>query len=1151
VDAEPAAVLPGARPPPDRPPRAGVGRFLVLALRALRPYRLQALEVVGYVVLGVAFAIGMAKVQGLVLDRALLRSDRRALFTIMAVIAAALVVVSLAQLRNSYVTARIAESVLRDLRLRVFARLQRLHPGFFQRVQSGDILSRMTGDLEAVQAALVGALAEGLQIVLLLAAATVTIFLADWKLAVVALAGMPLFFVTGRWLGPAAARASLARYQDLAGATVALQENLGAQPVVKAFGLEDQATASYAVRLAALLRSSVRLTFVASIFGLSAHAIASAIELAVLGVGGWLVMEGNLTVGTLFTFIALLGQMIGPVQTISGVVQSLQEASGAMARVDEIMRAEPAIADRPGARDPGRLTGAIAFEGVSFSYDGERPALRDVTLTIPAGARVGIVGPSGCGKTTLLNLILRFYDPQAGRVRLDGVDLRDLALAAVRAQIGVVFQDSLLLDLSVRENIRLGNLAASDAAVEAAARAAEIHDTILALPQGYDTPVGEGGARLSGGQRQRLAIARAILRDPAILLLDEATSALDPRTEAAITATLERLGRGRTTVFVTHRLTSVRGADRIYVLDRGALVEEGTHAELLARDGLYARLWRQQQGAAALPAATPGAPRPQTEPGGAAGHARGWAPPRRRERPPLRGPRRPAHVPHHRPPTDTHTARPAALVEASLEAARREGLTIDEYLAAHPDETAELAPLLRLVAGMGRARPAPGSAPPPARRDARGRPAARGAFLPAGARRLVVGAAAAALVLMGAGMAGLGAAAQRAVPGDTLYPVKERLERVETALRREDALDRHARLSGRRLAELVTLLRRGDEDRAATAAARYERALAALRAAATSSEEAGTAERVAAAQFIELAALRDQSAATALLDDLLTRLAEPLARARPPAPAAAGEDASAPGRDPDRALAELLQTVAEAEARGALPRDEALRLRGLLAGAAQLGLGGEDAAVSAAVLRLFDALVACALTECAPPEVIGDLYDRVARDARRLGLPEPALAVEEPPDEPDAVMLPTVPPATPAVRPTVAATPSRPAATPSPRPPAAADARVAAVATPAPRREGGTPPATGPAGATASPVPARTPTPAPQARPTTAATPARTPAPVRTPTPAPTRPSTPTPVVRRAPSYPTPVARVRRPVVIIPRPVAGLPYSPGGYDGRR
>jgi ATP-binding cassette, subfamily B, bacterial len=577
-------------------PPGGIVRFIKLVGSYLRPYWLQVVEIVLYLACSVAFSIGLARMQGILIDTALIPRDLHALLVIMGILVGAFILVSLALLRQSYLSAYVSESVLREMRLRIFSLVQRLHPGFFQVIPTGDILSRMTNDLGEVEFALSEVLAQGISMILTLIAAIATIFIIDWKLALVALVGTPLFFITGHYFGPVTARASLERQQHLAEATSTVQENLGAQALVKAFGLQERVVADYMSNLNTLVRSSIRLTFLSGIFGLSVNSIAYIIQLAVLGIGGWLVIGGNLTVGTLFTFLLLMGEIIGPMQGISGIIQALQEASGAMDRVDELLKAEPEIVDIPGAQKLERLSQAISFEHVAFGYVDDQPTLHNLNLHIPAGANVALVGPSGCGKSTILNLILRFYDPQQGRVTFDGVDLREAALASVRGQMGIVFQDTVLFNISIRENIRLGKLTATDAEVVVAARAAEIHELIMSMPEGYDTLVGERGSRLSGGQRQRVAIARALLRNPAILLLDEATSALDPRTEAAINATLQRIAYGRTTISVTHRLSSVVNADRIYVLERGALVEQGTHDELLQQRGLYAQLWQEQSG---------------------------------------------------------------------------------------------------------------------------------------------------------------------------------------------------------------------------------------------------------------------------------------------------------------------------------------------------------------------------------------------------------------------------------------------------------------------------------------------------------------------------------------------------------------------------
>lgn len=577
----------------------GIIKFFKLSAPYLGIYRWQIVEIVIYLALSVAFTLGLARMQGILLDTALIPRDLHALLVIMGVLIGAFIFISLVLLRQTYLTAYVSESILRNMRRRMFSLVQYLHPGFFQTMQTGDILSRMTNDLDEIESAFNQTLTQGILMILTLVGAVVLIFILDWKLAILALVGMPLFLITGRYFGPATARASLECQQHLGEATSTLQENLGAQAIVKAFGLQKRVIDDYSRNLNALFRSSLRLTFLAGIFGISVNSIAYAIQLAILGVGGWFVIGGNLTVGTLFAFLALMGQIIGPVQSISNILEAIQSASGAMERVNELLKAEPTIADKPTAQKLERLSQAIRFENVDFSYaeDQEQPTLHNLNLEIPAGATVAVVGTSGSGKSTLLNLLLRFYDPQQGHVIFDSVDLQQAALDSLRGQMGIVFQDNILFNTSIRENIRLGHLEATDAEVEEAAKAAEIHELIMSMPQGYDTAVGERGDRLSGGQRQRIAIARAIIRNPSILLLDEATSALDPQTEAEINATLSRLAQRHTTVNVTHHLASTINADRIYVIDRGVLVEAGTHNELIERDGLYAKLCQEQSGA--------------------------------------------------------------------------------------------------------------------------------------------------------------------------------------------------------------------------------------------------------------------------------------------------------------------------------------------------------------------------------------------------------------------------------------------------------------------------------------------------------------------------------------------------------------------------
>jgi ATP-binding cassette subfamily B protein len=316
----------------------------------------------------------------------------------------------------------------------------------------------------------------------------------------------------------------------------------------------------------------------------------------VVGLGLIMVAHGQRTLGTIIAFHGVFLNVVYSVQTLTMVMPGLLQSVGGMQRVDELLREPLSIIDAPDARALGPLGDRIRFDSVSFSYGGPQLQLDAVTLDILRGSFVAIVGASGSGKSTLFNLLLRFYDADRGSILFDGTDVRAATVASLRGQMGAVFQNNHLFDISLRENIRMGRPGASDTDVETAARQAEIHDWIASLPQGYDSLAGESGAKLSGGQRQRVAIARALVRRPSILLLDEATSALDPAAESAINATLRRLAAGRTVVSVTHRLSSVRDADCIYVMEAGRLAESGPPEQLLAAEGAYARLWRHQSG---------------------------------------------------------------------------------------------------------------------------------------------------------------------------------------------------------------------------------------------------------------------------------------------------------------------------------------------------------------------------------------------------------------------------------------------------------------------------------------------------------------------------------------------------------------------------
>ncbi|HPW56796.1 MAG: ATP-binding cassette domain-containing protein [Thermoanaerobaculaceae bacterium] len=575
----------------------GLVRTLGLALSYWRPHLRLGLILLVILTIPQGFKAFFSYSQRLIVDRGLLGHDAALLWKVLAAVSGTYILAMAAVMLGDYLGTYIGAAILNGVRRQMYEHMQRLSVGYYAEMRSGDLVARFTSDLADVQKSLTSRLVDSVVAVLGLLINLPVAFLIDWRLALVMVFGTPLAGLGTRVFGRRAAAARYALKQEEARIASTVQETVRAQPVVKVFGLTGWILERFERQLGELARRFIRAEFLADVVGNASSFGVLVSQVIVLGVGAFMAFEGHLTTGALVAFLSLHATVSKETYDLTKkVIPGLISSSGGLQRIQELLAQPVDVRDAPEAVPMPRIQGPLRMENVRFGYSPEHPVLTDVELVIAPGQRVALVGPSGSGKSTVLQMLLRFYDPQAGRVLVDGQDLRRFTLASYHEQVAAVFQDTFLFAGTVRENIGLGKLGASDEEIVAAARAAEVHDVIAALPDGYETQVGELGGRLSGGQRQRLAIARAVLRDPAILLLDEATSALDPSTEAAINATLEQLSAGRMVVTVTHRLASARSADKIFVLSGGRVVECGTHEELLLRGELYRSLWEKQSG---------------------------------------------------------------------------------------------------------------------------------------------------------------------------------------------------------------------------------------------------------------------------------------------------------------------------------------------------------------------------------------------------------------------------------------------------------------------------------------------------------------------------------------------------------------------------
>jgi ATP-binding cassette subfamily B protein len=570
-------------------------KIILRIMRYLKPYK--GWVVVMYVALAVALGMQLLipAVLARAIDHGIGERDRGYL------VKAALAIVGLTAVQGVFTFARtyisqvLAERVAYDIRNELYAHLQRLSFSYYDTAQTGQVMARATDDITNIRAMLVMTLRALVVAIGTFAAVTVILLRIDWVLAVVGLAVMPFLIVYSMRFGIVIRPLFLGVQQQFGVMTTVLQENVAGSRLVRAFAqeqvegrrFEDELEELFQRNMAASKKwaFSYPLTLLFSGIGLG----------ATLWLGGYRVLSGAMTIGTLVAFNRYLTIMAEPVRWLGFVVNRIARAIASGERIFEILDTKPKIADRPGAIDLVPMRGEVVFDDVSFRFAGAKhPALSDVSFHVRPGETVGLLGPTGGGKSSVVNLIPRFYDATSGRVLIDGHDVRELTLTSLRSQIGAVLQETFLFSVTIRENIAFGRPDASLEEVIAAAKAAKAHDFIAEMPDGYETTVGERGVSLSGGQKQRIAIARALLLDPRILILDDATSSVDSETEHEIQAALATLMEGRTTFIIAQRLSSVREADQILVLDGGRIVERGIHIELLQGDGFYRELYDLQ-----------------------------------------------------------------------------------------------------------------------------------------------------------------------------------------------------------------------------------------------------------------------------------------------------------------------------------------------------------------------------------------------------------------------------------------------------------------------------------------------------------------------------------------------------------------------------
>ena len=495
---------------------------------------------------------------------------------------------------QTYLMSYIAQKIIIDIREVLYRHLQKLSLAYYEKRKTGTIMSYITNDVAALQTALVDSMVELVTEGAILIGSLGTMFYLHWKLSLLTLVTMPIIAQAMKIFGKRLKQTSFIMQERIADITSVLQEAISSVRVVESFVREDYEIERFKKENYSNFSAQMKNTQIMATLTPVVEFLAAIGVMVIIWYGGLEVINGNLTAGALMAFLIYAVNLANPIKRLSRVFGNIQKAMAAAERVFEVLDTVPEIADKPNAKPLATIDGKVSFKNVSFSYKEGETALDDISLEVNAGQMVAIVGPSGAGKTTIANLLPRFYDPTAGAILVDDTDIREITMHSLREQIGIVPQETVLFNGTVYENILYGDLNASKEEVIDATKAANAHDFVSAMPDGYETQIGERGSSLSGGQRQRLAIARAILKNPRILILDEATSALDTESEKLVQAALDKLMIGRTSFVIAHRLSTVLKANMILVMEKGKIVERGTHEELLALGGLYSSLYQIQ-----------------------------------------------------------------------------------------------------------------------------------------------------------------------------------------------------------------------------------------------------------------------------------------------------------------------------------------------------------------------------------------------------------------------------------------------------------------------------------------------------------------------------------------------------------------------------